>query len=300
MKKVLKNLGEFGLIEYIRKNTKTDSTVVKGIGDDCAVLAFSKDKYLLVTVDMLLENVHFSLKKASGFQIGRKALGCGLSDIAAKGGMPRYCLVSLGLPPKTDFNLVKEIYRGIKSLASKFKVNLVGGDTNSSKNIVIDVTVIGEVKKKNLVLRNNAKKGDIIVVSGKLGGSIFGHHLNFTPRLKEAGFLVNNFKINSMIDISDGLSSDLGHIIKESRKGAIIFEDLIPKTKSITSALNDGEDFELLFTLSPNEARRLFRSKNKLKRLFSPLGVITEGGGIVLINSKGKQNKILPRGFVHF
>lgn len=296
----LKNLGEFGLIEHIRKNTKTDFSVVKGIGDDCAVLEFNKDKYLLVTVDMLVENIHFDLSKATGFQIGWKALGCGLSDIAAMGGLPRYALISFGLPAKTNFTLVKEIYRGFKNLAAKFKVNIIGGDTNSSNHIVIDVTVIGEVKKKNLVLRSGAKKGDIIMVSGKLGGSEHGHHLSFIPRVKEAQFLVNNFKINSMIDISDGLSSDLYHIIAESKKGAIIFEELIPlspKAKGVTNALNDGEDFELLFTISLKETRR----KAKILARFTPLGVITEdSSNIILIDSKGRANKISASGFRHF
>lgn len=300
----LKNITEAGLIKYLGRSIKTDSSVIRGIGDDCAVLKFSKDKYLLVTSDMLAENVHFNLSKTNGFQIGRKALGCGLSDIAAMGGWPRYAVVSIGLPSNFKFSLVKEIYRGLKSLAAKFKVNIIGGDTNSSKYAVLDLTVIGEVKKKNLVLRRGAKKGDIIVVSGSLGGSIRNRHLHFMPRIKEAQFLVNSFKINSMIDISDGLSSDLTHIIEESRKGAIIFAESIPlssRAKTIDQALNDGEDFELLFTLSVKEAQRLFSSKNKLRKLFTPIGVITEDiGQIIMIDSQGRGKRVLPRGFSHF
>ncbi len=299
----LKNIGELGLIDYIRKNIKTDSSVIKGIGDDCAVLQFSNDQYFLVTADMLIENIHFTLSKAKPYQIGWKALGCSLSDIAAMGGWPKYAIISLGLPPKLNFSWVKEFYRGIKILADKFKVDIVGGDTNSSDKIVIDLTVIGSVKKKNLVLRSRAQKGDIIMVSGSLGGSIYAHHLNFMPRLKESQFLVNNFKINSMIDISDGLSSDLNHITKESKKGAIIFADLIPLSspaKKVDNALNDGEDFELLFTLPLKEARRLFSSP-RYGAGFTPIGLITEDSlGVSLIDSQGQIGKLLPRGFRHF
>jgi len=289
----LQKLGEFGLIDRIAKKTKKGKGVVLGIGDDCAVLEHTKDKYLLVTCDMLVEGVHFLLNKATPSQIGHKALGCGLSDIAAMGGVARYAVVSVGLPKKLSVEFVDNLYKGIKTLADKFKVSIVGGDTNKSDKLVLDITVIGEVKKDKLVKRSGAKIGDFIFVTGALGGSIRGKHLSFTPRLKEANYLVNNFKLNSMIDVSDGISSDLNHILKQSKVGARLFLDKIPLSKyakSVNNALNDGEDFELLFTLPKQEAKRLLRSKPKGLVKFTHIGEIVKKG----------KGAIPAKGFRHF
>jgi thiamine-monophosphate kinase len=160
--------------------------------------------------------------------------------------------------------------------------------------------MLGIVEKKYLCLRSKARVGDIIFVTGELGGSILGKHLRFTPRLKEARFLVKNFPVNAMIDISDGLTQDLGHILKESAKGAIIYADLIPVNKqaSLKDALYMGEDFELLFTLSPCQAKKLF-----LRGLtnFRPIGEITHKKyGLRLVDKKGREKIIKPKGFQHF
>jgi thiamine-monophosphate kinase len=296
---LIKKLGEFGLISRIRRLIKTDSSVIKGIGDDCAVIKFTKNKYLLFTCDMLVEGVDFT-KKDSPFLAGRKALAVSISDVAACCGLPRYALVSLGLPKKSRVKLVDDVYRGINSLAKQYKINIVGGDLSEAKQLTIDISLLGFVEKRNLVLRSGSQEGDIICVTGDFGGSIHGKHLRFTPRLKEARFLAKNFKINSMIDVSDGLILDLNHILKESKVGAVIYEDLIPVNKNaldLKDALTSGEDFELLFTLSLKEARRLTARGN----VFIPIGYITgKTFGLQLMDKLGRKKRILPRGFVHF
>ncbi len=297
---LLKNLGEFGLINRIRKLIKTDSSVVKGTGDDCAVLKFDRNKYQLFTCDMIVENTDFTLKD-SPYLIGRKAIAISVSDIAACAGLPRYCLVSLGMSGNTSVEFIDKILKGMLSLAKKYNINLVGGDISRARQLTIDVSMLGIVEKKNLTLRSGAKIGDIIFVTGELGGSILGKHLRFIPRLKEARFLVKNFKVNSMIDISDGLTQDLGHILEESSTGAIIYEDLIPISKqarNLNEALYMGEDFELLFTMSHTESRRLLA---KAKNNFRAIGEITDKTyGLRLVDKRGKEKIIKPKGFQHF
>ncbi len=302
----LKKLGETGLIERLARNFKTGGDIVKGIGDDCAVIRISKKRYLLVTIDMLLEDVDFKLKDATPFQIGWKSLACGLSDIASMGGVAKYVVVSLGLPKKLSVEFVEEIYRGIKTLAKKFNVEIVGGDTNSSKKLVIDVAVLGFIEPDKLKLRSGARTGDIICVTGTLGGSYKSkRHLTFMPRLKEARYLVSNFKINSMIDISDGLSTDLSHIAKESGVGACIYEELIPVSKdakNVNAALNEGEDFELLFTMPLNEARRLAQKNLELNSMkITQIGeILDKRTGVMIISRDGRVKELKPKGFAHF
>ena len=298
---LLTQIGEFGLIKRFRKLIRTDSSVIKGSGDDCAVLKFDKNKYLLATCDMIVEEVDFT-SGTDPYLIGRKALAVSVSDIAACAGIPRYCLVSLGLPKKTSLKLTDRILKGIMDLAKFYKINIIGGDLSSAPKITLDVSMLGFVEKKNLVLRSGAKEGDIIFVTGELGGSIRGKHLRFTPRLKEARFLVKNFKINSMIDISDGLTQDLGHILEESSKGAIIFEDFIPISKqaaNLKEALFMGEDFELLFTLSQKEAQK-FWDRNLINN-FKPIGQISrQAMGLTLFDKKNRLRIINTKGYQHF
>lgn len=302
----LNALGEVGLIERLAKKIKTDKTVVKGIGDDCAVIRLFKDRYLLLTIDMLIEGVHFKIKDATPFQIGWKSLACGISDIAAMGGVAKYAVISLGLPKKLSVEFIDGIYRGIKSLGRRFGVTIIGGDTNSSKILVIDIAVLGFVEPNRLVTRSGAKAGDIICVTGTLGGSYkSGRHLKFIPRLQEARALVKNYKVNSMIDLSDGLSTDLNHIAKESKVGACIYEELIPVSRyagSFDSALNEGEDFELLFTIPINEARRLAMKKpTGIKLEIRQIGeILDKKVGVKIIDRYGKVRELKPKGYRHF
>jgi thiamine-monophosphate kinase len=292
-------IGEFGLIKKIKNQVKTDSSVIKGIGDDCAVLKFTSNKYQLYTCDMIVEGVDFA-PRDDRMLVGRKALAICVSDIAACGGIPCHGLVSLGLPLKTKVEEVDRIYKGLNQICREFKVNIVGGDISKTSKLTIDVSLLGEVEKKNLVLRSGARPGDIIFVSGSFGGSIKGKHLSFIPRLKEARYLVENFKVHSMIDASDGLRSDLGHILEESQAGAVIYEDLIPVSpwaKSLKNAFCDGEDFELIFTVSLKDARKLKNSN----RGFIPIGeVVREKFGLTLVDKKVRQKKIKLCGYTHF
>lgn len=303
MIKSLSDIGEFGLIERIAKKIKIDNSVIKGIGDDTAVIKYKKDKYLLFTCDMLIEDVHFK-RRDSPFYIGHKAICCSISDISAMGGLPKYALVSLGLPKDLPFKFIDTFYEGINFIAKRFKINIIGGDTNKSEKIIIDISLIGEVEKENLILRDGAKEGDQIFVTGDLGGSIYKEHLEFLPRIEESRYLVKNFKINSMIDISDGLVSDLYKIIKSSKVGAVIYESLIPiskDAKSLNEALYMGEDFELLFSLSLEQAIRLIKSKRKNLAKFNYIGEITNKRfGLKIITKKCEEKALKPIGFNHF
>ncbi|MDD5255773.1 MAG: thiamine-phosphate kinase [Candidatus Omnitrophica bacterium] len=294
-------IGEFALIAGLKRHFKLDASVKKGIGDDCAVIDFHAGRYLLLTCDMLLEGVDF--RRGEDLRlVGRKALGCSISDIAACGGKPRYALVSLGLPPGFRTRDADRLYKGIAALASQFGVNIVGGDTSRSSRLIIDVSMLGIVEKKRLVLRNGARPGDIIFVSGALGGSIRGKHLTFKPRVSEARFLVEHYKVNAMIDISDGLLQDLDHILTQSRAGACIFKELIPRApeaKSFREAACMGEDFELLFTMGRREAERLCRN---LRYRFFPIGEVTpEKTGLRLLDEKARLlDTRRLKGYRHF
>jgi len=249
---------------------------------------------------MIVENVDFTFKD-NPYLIGRKAIAVSVSDIAACAGLPRYCLVSLGMPKNTPLKLIDKIIQGMLSITKKYNINLVGGDLSAARQLIIDVSMLGVVEKKNLLLRNGAKCGDMIFVTGELGGSILGKHLRFTPRIKEARFLVKNFKVNAMIDISDGLTQDLGHVLKESNVGAIIYEDLIPVSKkagNLNGALYMGEDFELLFTMSHTESRSLLA---KGRGIFKPIGEITDKRyGLRLVDKRNRERIINLKGFRHF
>jgi thiamine-monophosphate kinase len=282
-------LGEFGLIERFRKLIKTDASVIQGSGDDCAVIELSRDKYLLFTCDMLIEGVDFTHKEEP-YLIGRKALAVSISDIAACAGMPRYCVVALGLPRRTPISFVDKLFQGMRELAKEYKINIVGGDLSRAERLTIDVSMLGVVEKKRLILRSGAKIGDIVFVTGNLGGSIFGKHLKFIPRIKEARYLVKNFKINSMIDISDGLAQDLSHILEESKVGAVIYAALIPlahRARNLQDALYMGEDFELIFTLSRNAAKKML--KNNAFNFIAIGEIVDKRYGLRLINKKGKE-----------
>lgn len=300
----IQQLGEFGLINRLTKDIKTDKSVIVGVGDDAAVLEYSKKEYLLLTCDMLVENIHF-LRKAEPCDVGWKAVCCSVSDIAAMGGEPKWLVISIGLPKNLKAEYIDGIYAGVKKAASRFNVNIAGGDTVSSEKLVIDVAMTGAVKKTNLVLRSGAKLGDAIFVTGSLGNAIkSGKHLKFTPRLKESQILVNNFKINSMMDISDGLSGDLQHILEMSKTGAIIYEKYIPKAKGATlgSALSEGEDFELLFTASKKEASRIMAGFPRISgtKLTCVGEIIKPTFGLVLIDKDKKPVSIRPAGYDHF
>jgi thiamine-monophosphate kinase len=219
------------------------------------------------------------------------------------GGSPKYAVVSLGVPARLDVRWVDQFYQGMIETAKKFGTVIVGGDTVKSPQIIVNISLAGKVFKNQLVTRAGAKVGDQIFVTGPLGNSLkSGWHLKFTPRLKESQYLVKNFHSTAMIDISDGLASDLGHILKESGVGAKIYEFEIPLRRgaSLRHALGDGEDFELLFTVSPREAKTLLE-QSKAPFKFYQIGEITDRKTVLeFVDKKGNRRPLPVKGYTHF
>ena len=275
----------------------------KGIGDDTAVLFLNGQRHLLYTTDMMVEGVHFT-KKTPPHLLGHKAMGCNISDIAAMGGIPTFALVSLGLPRKLSVEFVKELYKGMSELGKRFNVSIVGGDTVASREVVINVALLGEVACVDLVTRQGAVDDDWIFTTGALGRAWkTDKHLSFVPRVDEARFLVSHFKPSAMIDISDGLAADLGHILEQSQVGAVLFDEQVPLNKgaSFHDALYDGEDFELLFTINPKKARKLMDWQAENHRwFFYPVGMITKSRGLKLLKADGQKKNLKIKGFTHF
>lgn len=287
--KTIKNLGEFGLIEKIRRQIKTNPFVIRGIGDDAAVIRPAKGVQL-VTTDAVVDGVDFLLKKTPAELVGRKLLAINISDIAAMGGIPKQAVLTLGLTPDISVSWLDGFIKGLLKLAGNYRISLVGGDISRSKTLWASLTLLGEAPSGKWISRSGAKPGDKIYVTGKLGGSIKGKHLKFIPRVREAQVIVKKFRPTSMIDVSDGFFQDLGHILKESKVGAKIDFDEIPVTAgcSLNQALTDGEDFELLFTS---------RKKIKLNGI-TCVGEITKKGSVTPSSSKNQVK--VKQGYVHF
>ena len=311
--------GEFGLIEMIKRKVKPYSKdVIAGIGDDAAVLKYNKNSYILFKTNMLVENVHFSLKYSTPGQIGMKAIEQNVSDIAAMGGIPKFALVSLALQNDIDVDFVDKLYNSINQKSKKYRINIVGGNITRSKEIVVSVALIGFVEKKYLTLRRGAKIDDLIFCSGNVGPSSLGlellrnnlkgksikKHLEPKSRLDLARKLVK-IGINSMIDVSDGIASEVKHICKESNVGAIIYADKISISRNtiidakkihknpLDFALYGGEDYELVFTALKNKLKWL---KNYDVKVIGE--IVDKKYGIKLIKN-GKKSK-LKSGFDHF
>lgn len=296
----ISDLGEFGLIERIKNNFSIqNSSSSKGIGDDAAAIDIGNEN-LLVSTDMLIEGPHFDLSYVPLKHLGYKAVAVNVSDIAAMNGKPEQIVVSLGLSNRFSLEAIDELYEGIKAACKNYKVDLVGGDTTSSPaGLVISITVIGRAPKDKTVLRSGAKANDIICVTGDLGAAFLGLQVlerekevfqsnpSMQPDLEKYEYLVGrqlkpearmdviydladqNIIPTSMIDISDGLASELFHLGRSSGVGVKVFEDKIPidatafetavefKIDPITAALNGGEDYELLFTINPSDFEKI-------------------------------------------
>lgn len=305
-------MGEFSFIEWIRKRQKRRKDVVLGIGDDCAVIDVSSDKLTLITTDMLVDGTHFDLKKCTVREAGRKAIACSISDIAAMGCQATVAVISICFPEHTTEKFARELYRGIWDISDKYNIRIVGGDIISGHGpFCINVTLLGRDDGLKPIRRSGARAGDAILVTGMLGGSILSRHLSFEPRLKEGLALNKNFTIHAMIDISDGLTADLNHILEESCVGAIIYEDQIPVSHAamelskktghtpLYHALSDGEDFELLITLSKAQAKKVLSSDLLTDVKVSCIGEIVKGRGIQIKSSCGNIHRTKPRGYEH-
>lgn len=309
-------MNEFDLIGRLIHSLPTNKSVVAGAGDDCAVLDLGvPDRYVLFKTDAVVEGTHFT-NATPPEQIGRKALARCLSDIAAMAGVPDSALITLALPRKFDPAFVEKIYTGMAALARQHEVAIVGGETTvNPERILISVALLGTVSKGKCVLRSGAKTGDAIFVTGELGGSLAGKHLEFEPRLAEARWLADHFLPHAMIDVSDGLAGDLRHILKASRVGAELLASAIPISRSarlaskaessaktpLLAALTDGEDFELLFTVAGRDAVPLVDAwKAQFPRLkLSCIGKITGAEGITIRDKEGVR-PLTAHGYVHF
>jgi thiamine-monophosphate kinase len=310
-------LGEFALIDWIRQRERSQPGhwTKLGIGDDCAILQPTEGSDLLVTTDMLMDGRHFRLADDGPRAVGFKALAVNLSDIAAMAGIPRAAVVAVALPRAGAAAIGQGLYSGISELAERFEVEIVGGDTNAWDGpLVISVTLLGETSVRGPVRRAGARPGDAILVTGPLGGSLFaGRHLRPQPRIDEALALHRAAQIHAMIDISDGLSSDLAHILEESGggMGAVLDESAIPihadahaishhdGTAALDHALDDGEDFELCLVVSADDADRLLAAPPAPAQLYR-VGTVTGTPGMRLRRRDGHETPIKPMGFDHF
>jgi thiamine-monophosphate kinase len=311
-------ISEFGLINWIRDRERATASrspwTTLGIGDDCAILDVGPRSSLLVTTDMLMDGRHFRVKDVGPERVGYKALAVNLSDIAAMAGVPRAAVVAVALPQYAAAEIARGIHAGMAPLAERFGVDLIGGDTNSWNGpLVISVTLIGETTPLGAVCRSGAKAGDAILVTGALGGSLHAdRHLRVEPRIAEALALHQSAPLHAMIDISDGLSSDLSHILVESgRLGAVLDETAIPihadahemsridGVSPLAHALHDGEDFELCVVMPAADAARLLAESPAPVKLFR-IGEITAAPGLKLRSVGGGLQPISPRGFDHF
>ena len=307
---------ELELISRVKAKLPVGDSVVVGAGDDCAVIdAGVPGQWQLHKTDAVVEGIHFK-KDADPQQVGHKALGRALSDIAAMAGTPRWATVTLGLPDDFDAETVESIYDGMTALAKRHGVSLVGGETVANpERLFIGVSLIGEIARDKCILRSGASVGDGVWVTGELGGSIAGHHLEFTPRLAEARWLAAHHQPSAMIDLSDGLAGDLGHLLAEANVGAELLESALPIRREarlrareseaakppLLAALTDGEDYELCFTLGQGRAVTLL---DQFKQEFpgtplSCVGKIVDRPGLK-IRKKSGMMEIATRGYVHF
>ncbi|MBW2563064.1 MAG: thiamine-phosphate kinase [Deltaproteobacteria bacterium] len=331
----LKDIGEFGFIEKISQGCLIrPENIIKAIGDDAAAFYTDSGLVSLVTTDLLVERVHFMRDATTGFNLGYKSMAVNLSDIAAMGGTAREAFVSVAIPEDCSTDFLEDVYRGIKDLALEFNVNILGGDTTLSiVDLIINISVTGSVPREELLLRNAAQEGDIIFSTGFLGDSraglhlilnnipadskefkeLFNSHILPRPFLHEGRFLAAQTGVHSAIDASDGLSSDIGHIAKESNVGISLFAEKFPLSDNliyfcnrfdfnpVEFALAGGEDYTLLCTVSPDKADDIARKY--LKTFNNPLyliGKVTDFGKMEIIDSSGRAKRFKPEGWDHF
>ena len=336
----LSQLGEFGLIEKIKNEAfQNNKTTLKGIGDDAAVIDKNDKEAFLVTTDMLIEGVHFDLTYAPLKHLGYKAVAVNVSDIAAMNGIPQQITVSVALSNRFSLEAVDELYKGIRLACENFKVDLVGGDTVSSRSgLIISITAIGTAHKQEISYRNGAKKDDIICVTGDLGAAYIGLQIlerekqayladpNMQPELGGKEYIMERqlkpearmdvihelreLKVipTSMIDVSDGLASEIIHICRQSEVGAELLEDNLPidnltyeaarefNLDPLTCLLNGGEDYELLFTIRPEDL-----SKIKNHPDITTIGrVMDKNYGVNIITKAGNSFPVKAQGWVAF
>ncbi|UCG11909.1 MAG: thiamine-phosphate kinase [Deltaproteobacteria bacterium] len=328
----LKDIGEFGFIERIKSGCLIrNSNIIKGIGDDCCVFRNSGDLATLLTTDMLVENVHFLRTEIPPYKLGRKSLAVNISDVAAMGGIPKEAVVSIAIPETMELLYLDSIYEGLKSMARKFEVNLLGGDTTSSpQHLVINVALVGESREDEILYRSGAKPGDVVFLTGPVGSSAAGLDIMLAKRSFEgreylldahfdphphvaAGRIIGGSKVASaLIDVSDGVAADLAHICAESRLGAIIEEEKMPTTELFRAycqrfrldtrrlSLHVGEDYVLLGTVPAQWTDKLEVALESDGCDFYPIGQMVSELGLQLKCLDGSIQKISSTGWDHF
>lgn len=292
----LRQIGEDRLLAQLMPPQRGAKNVVLAAGDDCAVLRSPMpNELLLLKTDCVVEGIHFS-ERDNARAVGWKAMMRPLSDFAAMSGLPRFALVTLIAPPWKTVDWAKKLYAGLRNAAKKFDVQIVGGETSATRGpAAISVSVCGEVEKDRWVSRSGGRVGDALFVTGRLGGSIRSKHLRFVPRIEESRWLTQNFSIHAMMDLSDGLGADLPRLARASRAGFEVVESTIPRHRgcSVEKAINDGEDYELLFAVAPRDEKRLQAGwKKKFPKL-----LLTRIGRLTPPSDRGDRKF---RGYVHF
>jgi len=332
----IKELGEFGLIDRIQRTLPAPGKdVIVGIGDDVAVLRTSANRVLLATCDVQMESTHFLRDAISPRDLGQKALAINLSDIAAKGGTPRFALVSLGLPNDLEVEFIDDLYSGMQAEAGRFKVDIVGGNISRSRlGLFIDIFLLGDSPRENVLLRSGAQAGDKILVTETLGDAAAGvalmldhtlkttdeyaviaqsrYHLP-TPRVREGQLIAETHQATAMLDVSDGLASDLRHICESSHVGARVFAEKLPVAQEnrvlarisdgneFHFALSGGEDYELLFT-APAVHAEIIAEKitRETGTRVSIIGeILTENEGRQLVMPDARVVPLEARGWDH-
>lgn len=328
----LKDIGEFGFIDRIRSGCLIRSQgVLQGIGDDCCVFRISPGLVSLLTTDMLVEDIHFLRRGISPFQLGRKAVAVSISDIAAMGGIPREAVISIAIPEKMEVEYLDTLYEGMRDCAGEFDVNLLGGDTTAAPaHLVINIALVGEAAADEVLYRWGAQAEDVIFLTGSVGESAAGldlllsgrtfdgkeilldaHH-DPRPHVKEGRIIAGLKVAHALIDVSDGVASDLGHICTESKAGAVIEQKQLPITPLFRAycrqfdlpylhlALEVGEDYVLLGTVPKEKAEPLGEALRSEGCDFFPIGEITAEPGLRLKCTDGSLRDIQPGGWDHF
>ncbi len=335
MPTTLKDIGEFGFIEKISRGCLIrPEGIVRAIGDDAAAFRVPDDMVTLVTTDLLVERIHFLREAGTGFDLGHKALAVNLSDIAAMGGTALEAFVSLAIPDTCDLEYLETIYDGMRNLATPHRVNILGGDTTRAKrDLVLSLTLVGGVAPKELLGRDTAQAGDLIYSTGTVGESGAGlylilnkihrdeaylnhlltAHLLPRPHLEEGRFLAQFTGVHSAIDVSDGLSSDIGHIAEASGVGVRLWADKIPISDALRSfcsrfdldpvefALSGGEDYTLLCTVDPRQGTAVEAGfKQRFGNPLFAIGEVTRERSQILVLPDGRTRSFTGTGWNHF
>ena len=304
---------ESELIAYLRKRLPPHPLLRLGPGDDAAVLQLAGVDECVITVDLLTDRVDFELSEIDPRRAGRKALAVNLSDLAAMASRPLAAVIALALPRRGGLELAVALYEGLLPLAERYQLAIAGGDTNSWDGpLAVSITLLGEVTEHGPLRRGGARPGDRIVVTGSFGGSILGRQFDFEPRVREALLLNARYELRAGIDVSDGLLRDLAHVAEESGCGAVLRTEDVPVSEDarrlaqtladgstpLDHALGDGEDFELILAVPPEEARRML-AEQPLQVPLTAIGQFVAEPGLWQADAQGGQRKLAPRGWQH-